>query len=88
MPQVWFEPTILEFERAKTARALGRAATVIGLKIASKRKCFIIPDFVYIKKEEHFRPDICGDTELLVVKNGTAPDNTGRMGTVNKNKSA
>jgi hypothetical protein len=30
MPQVGFKPTIPVFERAKTVRALGRAATVIG----------------------------------------------------------
>jgi hypothetical protein len=30
MPSVDFEPTILAFERAKTAHALDRAATVIG----------------------------------------------------------
>jgi hypothetical protein len=30
MPQMGFEPTIPVFELAKTAHALGRAATVIG----------------------------------------------------------
>jgi hypothetical protein len=30
MPRVGFEPTIPVFERAKTVRALERAATVIG----------------------------------------------------------
>jgi hypothetical protein len=30
MPLVGFEPTIPEFERAKTVHALDRAATVIG----------------------------------------------------------
>jgi hypothetical protein len=30
MPQVGFEPMNTEFERAKTAHALDRAATVIG----------------------------------------------------------
>jgi hypothetical protein len=30
MPQVEFEPTVSVFERAKTAHALDRAATVIG----------------------------------------------------------
>jgi hypothetical protein len=30
MPQVGLEPTIPVFERAKTVRALERAATVIG----------------------------------------------------------
>jgi hypothetical protein len=31
MPWVGFEPTILVYERAKTFRALDRAATVIGI---------------------------------------------------------
>jgi hypothetical protein len=31
MPQVRFKPTIPAFERAKTFRALDRAATVIGI---------------------------------------------------------
>jgi hypothetical protein len=31
MPQVGFEPMIPVFERAKTAHALDRAATVIGI---------------------------------------------------------
>jgi hypothetical protein len=30
MPRVRFEPTIPEFERAKTVRALGHAATVVS----------------------------------------------------------
>jgi hypothetical protein len=31
MPRIWFERTIPVFERAKTFRALDRAATVTGL---------------------------------------------------------
>jgi hypothetical protein len=33
MPRVGFEPTIPVFKRAKTVRALDRAATVIGIVI-------------------------------------------------------
>jgi hypothetical protein len=32
MPRVGFEPKIPAFERGKTVYALGRAATVIGIK--------------------------------------------------------
>jgi hypothetical protein len=35
MPLLGFEPTISAFERAKTVRALDRAATVIGFFLAS-----------------------------------------------------
>jgi hypothetical protein len=42
MLQVWFEPTIPVFERAKIVHALDRAATVIG------RDNFILPlSFTY-----------------------------------------
>jgi hypothetical protein len=35
MPQIWFEPTVPVFERAKTVHALNRAATVIGYEHTS-----------------------------------------------------
>jgi hypothetical protein len=38
MPWVGFEPTIPEFERAKTVHALERAATVIGTKATTLEK--------------------------------------------------
>jgi hypothetical protein len=37
MPQMRFEPTIPEFERAKTVLALDRGATVIGAGKRSKQ---------------------------------------------------
>jgi hypothetical protein len=39
MPRVGFDPTTPVFERAKTAHALDRAATVNGLKIPYIAEC-------------------------------------------------
>jgi hypothetical protein len=47
---VGFEPTIPEFERAKTFHALDRAATVIGTKESRRHNFFpelLVPDYCY-----------------------------------------
>jgi hypothetical protein len=51
MPQVELEPTIRVFERAKTVRALGSAATVIGPLNKLQKQIDQLSDCHLFKKE-------------------------------------
>jgi hypothetical protein len=70
MPQVGFEPTIPESERAKTVRTLDRAATVIG-KPRNNFTCFNTGTNIFVKllmSLMHVAPKrpVCADSEQLL----------------------